>query len=194
MGGCYRLAMAPGPASLLAGTDLLVVDGTNLLHRIGSGGPAPVAALVGRLRSVIPPAIAIEIVLDGGGHGVTGRIAERMHVRPSRRRPGDELLLELASAAGPRALAVTDDRDLRERLLQAGVRSVPTAWLVARLALPRLAAPAPGNPRPPRPTTPGDGGGEGDGDAPRWSPGRGATRKVGPARRVARHRRRPGPR
>ncbi|MEW6224772.1 MAG: hypothetical protein AB1627_09080, partial [Chloroflexota bacterium] len=147
-----------GAPSPLDGTDRLVVDGTNLLYRLGRGTAAPPAAAVGRLRAAVPAAIAIDLVFDGAGHGVSGRVAQGMQVRYAGRRAADDTILELADAGaqaaggGPaataRVLVVTDDRDLRARLMARGVRSVPLAWLTNRLDMPRLASAAPGNRRP----------------------------------------------
>jgi rRNA-processing protein FCF1 len=206
---------APRPApSPLDDTDRMVVDGTNLLYRLGRGSAAPPAAAIGRLRAVVPATITIDLVFDGMGHGVTGRVAQGMHVRYSGRRPGDEVILDLAAgdqdgarggrAATARVLVVTDDRDLRTRLLALGVRSVPLAWLTNRLDMPRLSSPASGNRRAtlgagtPAGTAPGGATGSSPGtpageddDRPRWKPGRGATAKTGPAHKVARHKRHP---
>ena len=40
----------------LDGIDRVIVDGTNLLYRLGAsaGGPAPASAVVGRMRGAIP--------------------------------------------------------------------------------------------------------------------------------------------
>jgi len=203
--------MPPAPRSPLDGTDRLVVDGTNMLHRLGRGGAAPPAAIVGRLRSIIPPAVAIELVFDGVGHGVTGRVAQAMHVRYSGRRTADDVIVELAGvgmlgggaagvrpSADARVLVVTDDRELRLRLMDRGARTAPVAWLLGRLDLPTLAATAPGNRRAavgagrPPGGQPGRDGAPSDDDVrPGWKPGRGATAKTGPAHKVARHRRHP---
>ena len=205
--------MSPVPRSPLDGVDRVVIDGTNLLHRLGRDGIAPPAAAIGRVRAVIPADVSIELVFDGVGHGVAGRVAQGMRVRYSGRRPADDTILELSHAAtreaggtpaaGDRILVVTDDRELRGRLLAVGVRTVPLAWLTARLDLPKLASAAPGNRRPSggigqpaggigqparaghlEPREPGQ-------ERPGWKPGRGATAKTGPAHRVARHRRHP---
>ncbi|OGO56291.1 MAG: hypothetical protein A2V85_10555 [Chloroflexi bacterium RBG_16_72_14] len=202
-----------GAPSPLDGTDRLVVDGTNLLYRLGRGSAAPPAAAVGRLRAAVPAAVAIDLVFDGAGHGVSGRVAQGMQVRYAGRRSADDTILELtdagpqAAGGGPaataRVLVVTDDRDLRTRLMAKGVRTVPLAWLTNRLDMPRLFSTAPGNRRaaigaggPGDPGGPGPGGHgtgpEGDrDDRPGWKPGRGATSKTGPAHKVARHRRHP---
>jgi rRNA-processing protein FCF1 len=193
--------------SPLDGTDRVIVDGTNLLYRIGAkaGGPAPASAVVGRMRGAIPTAIAIDLVFDGVGHGIFGRLAQNMLVRYSGKRTADDVILDLVSdaamqghggpAAADRVLVVSSDRPLRDRVAARGGRSVPLQWLTARLDLPQ---PAPGESRG-RPPTIGAGrpkGGAagttaGDPDRPAWKPGRHATAKVGPARRVARHKRHP---
>jgi hypothetical protein len=202
--------MPPASRSPLDGTERLVIDGTNLLHRMGAGPgrAAPPAAIVGRIRSLVPVAIAIDIVFDGAGHGVYGRLAQNMHVRYSGRRQADDTILDLASeavmeagstpTAGAKVLIVTDDRELRSRLTEKGVRTASTAWLLGRLHVPVLAAPSPGNRRPAigagRPPVGSGSGAPGrDDGAPRegWKPGRGATSKSGPARKVARHKRHP---
>lgn len=205
--------------SPLEGTDRLIVDGTNLLYRLGAGGAAPPAAAIGRLRAVVPGTVSIDLVFDGVGHGVFGRVAQGMTVRYSGHRSADDVILDLVSeaameagggpSAGARVLVVTNDRELRAQVHAKGARTAPIQWLTDRLDLPRLAAPAPGNRRPPTgagaPGGPGRAGGPsgaggpadgtsgdtGDDDRPRWKPGRGATTKTGPARRVARHKRHP---
>jgi rRNA-processing protein FCF1 len=204
--------MAPTARSPLDGTNRLIVDGTNLLYRLGTptsgnatepGVAAPPAALIGRVRAAIPASITIDLVFDGIGHGVKGRVAQGMFVRYSGRQPADDMILALGgdpadprgAAAVPGALVVTNDRELRARLLARGIRSVPVVWLTNRLDMPRLASPAPGNRRPPA----GSGIGAGtsssrDGepaDRPGWRPGRRATAKAGPAHKVARHKRHP---
>ena len=197
--------MPPAPSSPFAGIDRLVVDGTNMLYRLGSGTVAPPAAIIGRLRAAIPPEISIDLMFDGVGHGVKGRVAQHMYVRYSGRHTADETILDLTAAAGEaaggtpeayeRMLVVTNDRDLRERLESRGVRTRPTQWLLNRLDMPRLASPAAGNRRPtlgsghtvatPNPFAPDESDREG------WKPGRGATVKTGTARKVARHKRHP---
>ncbi len=191
------------------GTTRVIVDGTNLLYRIGRGTAAPPAAAIGRLRAAIPGTISIELVFDGVGHGVVGRVAQGMFVRYAGRRTADEVILDLVSeavmeagsgpAAGAQVLVVSNDRELRGLLAAKGARTAPVQWLIGRLDLPRLAAPAPGNKRPPigagsAPAAGRDGPGtdrSDPDDRPGWKPGRGATTKTGPARRVARHKRHP---
>jgi rRNA-processing protein FCF1 len=202
--------MPSAPRSPLDDTDRLVVDGSNLIHRL-SGPVAPPSTIVGRLRAAVPVTVSIELVFDGVGHGITGRLAQNMHVRYSGRRTGDETILELVGdgASSPlvaaRTLVVTDDRDLRTALAVRGTRTAGTAWLLARMDVP-AAAPAQGRRRtsigagrPPAGARAwgadnGSGGPGGTDDAdgrPGWKPGRGATSKTGTPHKVARHRRHP---
>ena len=191
----------------LAGVTRLLVDGTNLLHAMSSGPDRqPPAAVIGRLRGAIPAETSIELVFDGPPeHGLRGeRIAHGVSVRFSGRHTADTILVmlveDVAMAAGAppgggspatdAILVVTDDRDLRFALQRRGARTAGTSWLVTRLARPRLMAPSVGNPRPPVPPRlqrgPPSTTRDADPDAERrgWSPGRGATRKTGNAKRA----------
>jgi len=187
-------------------TTRLLVDGTNLLYRIGRVRAAPPAAVIGRLRAAVPGTVTIDLVFDGVGHGVFGRVAQKMTVRYSGKRTADDVILDLTSEAAMMAagkpgtmgaegvLAVTNDRELRDRLHAKGARTVPLQWLISRMDLPALVAPSAGNRRPPS-IGAGQAHGAHDrdegGDRPGWKPGRGATTKTGPARKVARHKRHP---
>jgi hypothetical protein len=201
--------MPAGPRTTpFDGTDRLIIDGTNLLYRLGAGagGVAPAAAIVGRLRGAVPLTITIDLVFDGVGHGVYGRLAQKMAVRYSGRRPADDVILDLTSefamqnggpAASDRVLVVTNDRGLRDHLAAKGARTAPLQWLIGKLDVP---APSPGGGRPPsigagRPPRigPGAPGAGADGDRKGWKPGRGATAKTGTPNKVARHKRHPRP-
>jgi hypothetical protein len=183
--------MAP-PRDPLIDTDRLLVDGSNFLHALARrGGPAPQAALIGRLRAAIPPAVGIELLFDGPPDpGMRdARIASGLIVRHAGRRSADEILLGLvdqargaAGAAGAVGiLVVTDDRELRSALRAKGARTAGTAWLLGRLERRRSAAPSVGNRRPPSPASAGQAAEEDDGRP--WKPGRGATVKRGNPRR-----------
>jgi hypothetical protein len=194
-----RRGSAP-PRDPLVGVERLLVDGNNLLHAL-SVGPvaAPQAALIGRLRAVIPADIRIEIVFDGppdkGLHGT--RLAHGLTVRHAGRLTADAMLLRLVTDAtgglpDPRAtpalLVVTDDGRLAHDLRTRGAGTIGTSWIVRRLARPRLAAPSVGRPRPPAGSSAGgDPGSVGARDAeaarPGWRSGRGATTKRGNPRR-----------
>ena len=186
--------MTDRPRDPLVNTSRLVVDGTNLLYALSRGADRqPPAALIGRLRAIIPAPIAIELVFDGPPErGLRGeRIASGVRVRYSGGRSADAVILSLADDAGAIGgaestagmLVVTDDRDLRNRLRVRGARSAGSSWLMGRLDRGTLAAPAPGNRRPPH-ADPADA----DDDRPGWRPGRGATTKRGPARRSGKRR------
>jgi hypothetical protein len=179
------------PADPFAGTTRLLVDGTNLLHALaGRGGPLPSVAVTGRLRALVPPGVAVTVVLDGspapGGMG--RRLTSGIEVRYSGRRTADALLGDLVVGATDGTLVVTDDGALAAGLRAAGARTARTSWLADRLARQRLQAPAAGRPKPP--PSAGSGAGQGGAahpddrdDARRWKPGRGATRKTGNPKR-----------
>jgi rRNA-processing protein FCF1 len=175
------------PRDPLANTTRLVVDGTNLLYALSRGAERqPPAALIGRLRAIIPAPIAIELVFDGPAErGLRGeRIASGVRVRYSGARSADSVILALVdevSIGGPEAtneiLVVTDDRDLRNRLRVRGARTAGASWLIGRLDRGKLAAPSAGNRRPPA------AGATEDDERTGWKPGRGATVKRGPSRK-----------
>ena len=101
-----------------------------------------------------------------------------------------------AGTAGAEAvLAVTNDRELRERLHAKGARTVPLQWLISRMDLPVLGRGVRGQPATAVDRAPGGlrraPNDDGADDRPGWKPGRGATTKTGPARKVARHKRHP---
>jgi hypothetical protein len=176
----------------LAGTTRLLVDGTNALHALGEGGqPLGTAGVTGRLRALVPPGVAITVVLDGAPApgAAERRPAAGLEVRYAGRRPADALLAEIAAVRPDGALVVTDDLELAAAVRAVGARTAGTAWLRDRLARQRLAAPAAGRPGAPpragagrRPAAPDGDDPDGD-DVPRWKPGRGATRKTGNPKR-----------
>ena len=185
----------PAPDPLL-GTARLLVDGTNLLHSLGrardgrraDGAPLPAAALVGRLRALVPAATAVTIVLDGTpAPGAIGRrVTSGVEVRYAGSRSADVLLHDLArTSPNPELiLVVTDDAELGRALRVLGARTAHGSWLAGRLDRQRLAAPAAGRPKPPPAARPGHSGiAEPADDAARWKPGRGATKKTGNPKR-----------
>jgi hypothetical protein len=159
----------------LAGAARLLVDGTNLLHALGRGpAPLPAAAITGRLRAIVPPAVAVVVVLDGSpAPGAIGRrIASGVEVRYAGSRSADDLLRELVAPSPDGTVVVTDDIELAGSLRAMGARTAHAAWLVGRLARQRLQAPAA--------VAPDQGSAL---ERPPWRPGRGATRKRGNPRR-----------
>ena len=197
----------PDHADPLAGTERLIIDGSNLLHALGrgKGRPAPAATRIGRLRAVIPAPIRIELIFDGPPEpGLRGtRIASGLTVRHSGSMSADRLIERLvaeavgsggtpdaAHAAGDAILVITDDIELGQRVRRRGGRSAGAVWLTRRLDRGVLSAPSSGRPRPPKPT-PGHGASGGssshdtDEDVERrgWQSGRGATKKTGNPKR-----------
>ena len=170
----------------LANTYRLLIDGNNLLHAMSrSGGAAPPAALIGRLRAVVPGSVAIEIVFDGPPEpGIRGeRIAAGTSVRYGRMVDGP------GGTAG--LLVVTDDRDLKYGARMRGARTAGSAWLLGRLDSGRVSRSSIGNPRPPRPIASTSAASQSDGDPAEmdrvgWRPGRGATTKRGNPKRAPR--------
>jgi hypothetical protein len=190
------------PSDPLAGATRLLVDGTNLLHALAEGGARlPAAALIGRIRALVPPGVAVTIVLDGAPApgAVDRRVASGVEVRHSGRRPADDVIRELAAADPEGVLVVTDDGALAGALRALGARTAGTAWIAGRFGRQHLEAPAAGRPRSPAPPPAGAGRGapgvarpRGSGagsagpdedPAPGWKPGRGSTRKRGNPRR-----------
>jgi hypothetical protein len=199
----------PDDRRVLDGVTRLIVDGTNVLYAIRrSAAPLPAAALIGRLRAIVPPGVVITVVLDGSPeHGLVARhVASGVEIRYAGRFTADEAivhLLENTRADNSGALIVTDDIELTNFVMRLGGRTARTGWLVGRLERQRLVAPASGRPglavqsaqsigqgTGPAASNSGPNGGDADGaETARWSPGRGATRKRGPS-----HRRRAGER
>jgi hypothetical protein len=202
----------------LLGVGRLLIDGTNLLYRMSrdaaaarapgaatglaaqAAAPRAPAALIGRLRAIIPAATRIELVLDGAPeHGLAGvRIAHGLTVRHSGRYSADSLLDRLvadavgsggspdaAARAADVLLVITDDRELAGRIRRRGARVAGTDWLIGRLERTRLSAPSVGAAR--APATPNAAAADED-ERPGWRSGRGATTKTGNPRRRARMR------
>lgn len=203
--------MPPPDRDPLAATQRLLVDGTNLLFSLSrTSGAAPAAALIGRLRAIIPAHVTIELIFDGPPErGLRNeRIAAGTVVRYGGARSADAVILTIIEDVrmldGPDGTAtlliVTDDRDLKYGARMRGARTAGSAWLLGRLGSGRLSSPSIGNPRPARragatggaagAAGAGAGGAHGtdaDGDESErvgWHPGRGATTKRGNPKRA----------
>jgi len=166
--------------------------------------PAAPSALVARLRAIVPAGVSVVVVLDGSPeHGLVARhVASGVEVRYAGRATADEAIIRMVEVElGGRAtgtLVVSDDIELREAVGRAGGRTVRNGWLLARLQRQSFVTPTAGRPvrtstagatrtsrsgdeRHRRPSTgPSD---DSEDEAPRWSPGRGATRKRGNPKR-----------
>ena len=145
------LAPSAATGDPLAGVERVLIDGSNLAFalaragpgsRIRSAEPAPMGAIVGRIRAAFPPATSVEIVFDGSARGSpNGRLATGMRVSYSGRGSADQLIDEGVAAQlavdGPAGtwgiLVVTDDRGLRDFVRAKGARVAGTAWLAGRL-------------------------------------------------------------
>jgi len=151
-----RPSARPGPGGdPLAGVELVIVDGSNLLHALsrpapGGGTALPASAVVGRIRGAIPAAIHVQLHLDGPPSGVRGRLATEMDVQHSGRVTADSRIVDLVrryGEAGPAAtwelLVVTDDYELRNEVQRRGARSIGTSWLIARIGSAGVAGPDP---------------------------------------------------
>jgi hypothetical protein len=147
----FRPARAPEGSDPLAGVEVVLIDGNNVLHALADPGrtaaaggvPAlPASAVIARLRAAIPPPVRIELHLDGPPPGIKGRVATGMTVEYSRRAKADDLILDRLARqlndGGPAStwsiLVVSDDRELRDAVAARGARTAGTAWLLRRLA------------------------------------------------------------
>jgi hypothetical protein len=159
----------PDDRKVLEGVDHMVVDGTNVLHALRkSASPLPAAALIGRLRSIVPPGVGVTLVLDGTPeHGLVSRhVASGVEVRYAGRLTADAVIANLVErelygfAEG--LLVITDDIGLAGLVRRAGGRTTRNGWLMDRLDRQKLAAPSVGRPSSPSPT-PSDAGSRGGG-------------------------------
>lgn len=153
----------------------LLVDGNNL---IGGHNEGRLNALEAALRRTITPEVAIEVFRDGGASSADDKIVEAIGTPD----PG----------SADRIVVVTDDRGLAARC-----RALGTSVVSARYVRDAIGGP-PGTPlagsggRPPSiggsgPRRAAPNNDEGDSER-RWRPGRGATKKRGPATRPPRPR------
>lgn len=183
--------------------DLLLIDGDNLLHHVrGSRDEGGVAWLLPRLSGWRPAHLRIVVALDG--HPAPGetrrqRVTRGIEFHHSGSRSADDLLIELLTAqpyaARIRTALVSRDRTLRARATREGGLTRSTDWLMRAVAgsAGRSGRGAPpvrigqGKPPPRSRSTVNE---PETLDQPGWEPGRGATRKKGNPRRVAKSARR----
>jgi len=141
----------PDDRRVLEGVERMVVDGTNVLHALSrSPVPVPAAALIGRLRAVVPAGVALTVMLDGSPeHGmVSRRVAGGVEVRYAGRVTADEAIAAMIEREGfgsaDGLLVVSDDIGLSVLVRRAGGRTVRNGWLIDRLGRQRLSAPVSG--------------------------------------------------
>ncbi len=153
----------PDDRRVLEGVERLVVDGTNVLHALRrSTTPLPAAALIGRLRAIVPPGVSVILVLDGSPeHGMASRhVASGVEIRYAGRFTADEVIARLVeyefAASSPGVLVVTDDIELTGIVRRSGGRTTRNGWLIDRLDRQRLSAPSIGRPRAQRPNKPNE--------------------------------------
>jgi predicted RNA-binding protein with PIN domain len=153
----------PDDRRVLEGVERLVVDGTNVLHALRrSTTPLPAAALIGRLRAIVPPGVSVIVVLDGSPeHGLASRhVASGVEIRYAGRFTADEVIARLVeyefAASSPGILVVTDDIELTGIVRRSGGRTTRNGWLIDRLDRQRLSAPSIGRPRAQRPNKPNE--------------------------------------
>ena len=167
----------------LAGIELLLVDGDNLLHEArGRRDEGGVAWLLPRLSRWRPESLRIVVALDGHpapGESRRRRAARGVEFQYSGSRTADDLLIDLVSAqpyaSRARSAVVTGDRALADRARRAGALTRTVGWLVSHLD--RSAGSAPGASMPAHgPDIPTRGPQE---EPSGWRSGRGATRKTG---------------
>ena len=151
----------PDDRKVLEGVERLIVDGTNVLYALRrTTSQVPAAALIGRLRSIVPAGVSVIVVLDGTPQqGLVSRhVASGVEIRYAGRFTADEVIARLVeyefAASNVGSLVVTDDIGLTNIVRRAGGRTARNGWLLARLDRQRLSAPAVGLPSSPSPSGP----------------------------------------
>jgi hypothetical protein len=108
----------------LAGCDRLIVDGSNQRgHRLE---PVPEETVTAGLRALVPASIEVHVVFDTDppvGSG-TLRATSGVRVHHARAAGADDVIVRLAAHAADRTLVVTDDAELRRRVMELGARAV----------------------------------------------------------------------
>lgn len=172
---------------LLANAERLLVDGNNL---VGGRDDVRLGSLEATLRRLLSPRVVIEVFRDGGA-----------------RSADDQIIVALGDpdpGHADRLVVVSDDRELRSRARRIGASVVSARYFrdlldgesgggsKMRGGPPRRMPPQQGRP-PSFGAAPASGAfdsekGDDEEQASRWRPGRGATRKRGPATRRPRSR------
>ena len=171
----------------LAGRNRVLVDGSNQRNRDSEALPEEPYAM--SLRPLFPLAIEVVVVFDTDPPiGLsTVRQAGGVTIVHARAGGGDDAIVQRAAAAPKQTLLVTNDIDLRRRVTLVGARAEPNDWLRQRIERGRQRAPSVGRQLIRRLDVASDE--EADPATDRsWHPGRGATVKRGPGRRLPRRR------
>jgi hypothetical protein len=130
--------------SPLAGIELLLVDGNNLLHRRRLGiAEAAQRGLLVELQRVLPAGVHAVVVLDGhpaAGVPLRQRVSASLELRHAAGSADEAIVAEVAGlawAARGRTVVVTDDRALADRSRSAGALTRRLDWLAALPPAPR---------------------------------------------------------
>ena len=153
----------------------LLVDGNNL---VGGRDEGRLGAVAAALKRIVAPGVAVEVFRDGGA------------------RSADDLIVEAIGTPHPgtadRIAVVTDDHGLAARCRALGATVVGARYVRTLISEPPQGAVAGGGARPPSIGGTGPRRSESTADdagaARPWRPGRGSTKKRGPATRPPRHR------
>ena len=155
---------------ILDRAERVLVDGNNL---VGGRDEERLRSAEIALKRLLPARIDLKFFRDGGQESADDRIVAAIgHPHPGR---------------ADRIVVVTDDRELRRRAEALGASTIPARTMRERLEADgtrRAAVRAPI----PTPRTPSPADKDEEPDRPRWKPGRGATKKRGPATRPPRAR------
>ena len=141
------------------------------------------------LRALVPAGIEVHVVFDTDppvGSG-TLRATNGVTIHHARAAGADEVIVRLTAHAADRTLVVTDDADLRRRVMELGARAVRNEWLRERRERDRPVASSIGR-RQGAGLRPDNESPDQNGNQPGWQPGRGATTKRGNPRRKPKRR------
>jgi rRNA-processing protein FCF1 len=167
------------------GTEVLLIDGNNLLHRVArSVDEGAQRLIIAKIRASVPATLATVMMLDG--HAASGtqrseRVSKGFEIRHAGSITADDALMRIVHETPMQErheiTVVTDDRPLADRARTMGAHTRRLEWLQSILDEPQpRSSQNIGAGRGPKPAC------EPPERSP-WSPGRGATRKRGNPRR-----------
>ena len=153
----------------------LLVDGNNV---VGGRDEGRIAAVAAAVKRIVAPGVDVEVFRDGGARSADDDIVEAIGTP----HPG----------TADRIVVVTDDHALAARCRALGASIVGASYVRTLISEPPHRAVTGGGGRPPSIGGTGPRRNEPTaadaGDARSWRPGRGSTKKRGPATRPPRHR------